>query len=191
MGRPAMCLMRRKRRVLIPRRSPRRLTSCMNERTVMGDRNQPTTLASPPVLYYGLSFFIPLVVYWRTLCPTIDVGDSTEFVTAAYCWGIPHAPGYPLYTLIAHLFTRIPWGQVAWRANLASAFLSCIAVVLFMRLLHKLTGNLAAAFAGALWMAFAEGFWSQALVAEVFALNGVLAVLILLITLTHVPLERP
>jgi len=39
------------------------------------------------------------------MAPTISWWDSSEFVTAAWCWGIPHPPGNPLYITIARLFT--------------------------------------------------------------------------------------
>lgn len=36
--------------------------------------------------------------------------------------GVAHPPGYPTFTLVNKLFiTLLPWGSVAWRANLLSA----------------------------------------------------------------------
>lgn len=82
---------------------------------------------------------VSFVVYFRTLCPTIGVGDTTELITAAAVWGVPHAPGYPLYTLLAHLFTYLPFGELAWRVNLSAAVFSSVAVGLMALLLLKLT----------------------------------------------------
>ncbi len=41
------------------------------------------------------------------MAPTISWWDSSEFVTAAWCWGIPHPPGNLLYVTIARLFTML------------------------------------------------------------------------------------
>src|SRR6266851_8606508 len=50
-----------------------------------------------------------LIVYVpRTYRTLAVVGDSAELVTAAALWGVPHPPGYPLYTLLSHLFARVP-----------------------------------------------------------------------------------
>lgn len=40
----------------------------------------------------------------------------------AHVGGVPHPPGYPLYTMIVHGFTTVvPFGSPAFRANLFSA----------------------------------------------------------------------
>src|ERR1051326_1152733 len=40
---------------------------------------------------------VALVVYVRTLAPSIAGGDSPELISAAYNAGVPHPTGYPLY----------------------------------------------------------------------------------------------
>ena len=67
---------------------------------------------------YGIALIAGLAALWlylQTLGPTITGEDSGEFVAAAYTLGIPHPPGYPLYCMVGHLFTWLPWGEVAWR----------------------------------------------------------------------------
>ena len=59
-------------------------------------------------------------VYLSTICPTVYLGDSGELTTAAYCLGIPHNSGYPLYTLLGNLFCFLPLGNIAFRVNLMS-----------------------------------------------------------------------
>src|SRR2546430_11592788 len=44
------------------------------------------------------------VVYVFTAARDIVVGDSPEFVTVAATLGVAHPPGYPLLTVIGHLF---------------------------------------------------------------------------------------
>ena len=48
------------------------------------------------------------ILYGLTLCPTVYWYDSAEFAASAASLGVPHPPGYPLYTLIAHVFTWLP-----------------------------------------------------------------------------------
>ena len=85
----------------------------------------------------NLIFLLSFAVYLITLCPTVYVGDSGEFTTAAYTLGITHPPGYPLYVLLGKIFTLIiPFGNIAYRINLMSAFfgaLSCGIVYLIVR----------------------------------------------------------
>jgi len=133
------------------------------------------------------SFGIPFGVYVAFLCPTIAAGDSAELVTAARILGVPHPPGYPLFTLIGHVFTYLPFNSVAWRVNLASALFAALAALLVYLSLHRLTRQTWAALAGALGLAFSRYFWHYAEVTEVFALNGFFAALLtyLLVLLTQ------
>ena len=102
---------------------------------------------------YGIALVAALATLWlylQTLSPTITGEDSGEFITAAYTLGIPHPPGYPLYCLIGHLFTKLPWGEVAWRVNLMSACFGAGAVFVVALIVAYLTRNrVAAPFRGA------------------------------------------
>ncbi len=128
------------------------------------------------------SFLIPFVIYLYTLCPTISVhADAAELATVVLAKGIAHPPGYPLFTILAMPFSFLPFGEPAWRVNLASAFfasLTCLAIYLF---LERLTKNKPVALAGALTLAFSRFFWHNALISEVFTLNIFLTGLLLLI----------
>src|SRR5512133_2465478 len=60
-------------------------------------------------------------VYAARACPTVSTfGDSAELGAAAALWGVPHPPGYPLLTLVGHLFASVPIGDIAWRIHLTS-----------------------------------------------------------------------
>jgi len=41
-------------------------------------------------------------------------------IMAAEKLGVSHPPGYPLYLLLTNLFTYLPIGTVAYRANLCA-----------------------------------------------------------------------
>lgn len=111
------------------------------------------------------------VLYWRTLGPSITGEDSGEFVTAAVSLGIPHPPGYPLYCLLGHIFTWLPFGEPAWRVGLMSSVFAAGVVYLLAWTLLYLTRNHMAAFFGALIFACSREFWAQALIADVYTLN--------------------
>ena len=46
------------------------------------------------------------------------VGDTSELITAAITLGVVHAPGYPLFTVLGHLFSVVPVGPLPFRAPL-------------------------------------------------------------------------
>ena len=71
-------------------------------------------------------FLGSLVLYIRTLAPSLLFGDSAEFQTIAHTLGIGHPTGYPVYVLLARLFTLLPIGEVAYRVNLFSAFCAAL-----------------------------------------------------------------
>ena len=55
----------------------------------------------------------PLALYAATLPRTVVLEDDGLFLMAGVHLGVAHPPGYPLYTLIVHLFTRLPFGDRA------------------------------------------------------------------------------
>ena len=156
----------------------------------------PAAAPSPPLPSpvtrrdYGIGALIGLgafVLYLITLCPTIFVEDSAEFSTAAAIFGVPHPPGYPLYTLLAALFVRVlPVGDVAFRSNVFSAACGFAAVAVLWLLLRRMGVGRLGALVATIGFAVGENFWSESLAAEVHSLNVVLLVLSLLFTLEAV-----
>jgi len=72
--------------------------------------------------------FIPsLGVYFATMAPTVTLVDSGELTVAARYLGVAHAPGFPLYVLLAHLMSIIPIGTIAQRVNFASGLFAAVA----------------------------------------------------------------
>ncbi|MEW5720620.1 MAG: DUF2723 domain-containing protein [Chloroflexota bacterium] len=143
---------------------------------------------------------LALLIYWLTLAPTItwrnDGADSGDLVTAAFTLGIPHPSGYPLYTLLAAAFARLPFAEPARGVNLFSALCAAGAVVLFYIAARALAEtNLAKvtnlrkdgfearfiAASVALVVAFMPLFWAQAVLAEVYAFNALLVAVLLAI----------
>ncbi len=133
---------------------------------------------------YSALFVAAVLVYLSTLAPTIATlfDDSLEFQLVAFQPGIAHPTGYPLYTLLGKLFTWLPPGDVAFRVNLFSAVAAAGAVAALAGLLRHLGLGWPAAVTGAVAFALSRTFWSQAVIAEVYALHALLVVLALLAT---------
>jgi hypothetical protein len=113
-----------------------------------------------------------LLVYRLTLSCSIAWGDSPELTTAAFLAGIPHPTGYPLYMLLGFLFTHLwPAGSVAFRMNLLSALSAAGAIAFTYLLLRRLVGGRLVSLMAALGFAFSPMFWSQAVIAEVYAFH--------------------
>jgi thioredoxin-like negative regulator of GroEL len=79
-------------------------------------------------LAMALTFALVFVVYCLTLAPELTLEDSGELVTGSFYAGIPHPPGYPVWTIYSWIWTvLVPWGNMAWRVALAEAFLGALA----------------------------------------------------------------
>ena len=134
-------------------------------------------------------FASTLAVYLRTLAPSItwkNAGaDSGDLVAAAFTGGIPHPPGYPLYLALAEPFLAFPVGGIAYRVNLLSAVSAAATVIVLYRIMRWLVLSNSQWRSGvsgvaALYFAFSPLFWSQATIAEVYALNALVTALSLM-----------
>ncbi|ADI15812.1 glycosyltransferase family 117 protein [Truepera radiovictrix] len=122
-----------------------------------------------------LSALLALLLGWgylATLLPGIGYsGDAIKFQYLGRVLGIPHAPGYPLYMVLNHLFvTLVPVGTLAYRANLLTALCAIGACLVLFKLLELLGVGRFVAFVMALTFGFSQTYWSQAIIAEVYAL---------------------
>ena len=116
----------------------------------------------------ALTACVAFGVYLYTLAPTVSGEDGGELVAAAYTLGIPHPTGYPIWTILGHLFTRIiPFGEIAWRVNLMSAFWAAATVGVLAYMLQRQSIRWFIACAAALSFAFSREFWEQSVIAEV------------------------
>lgn len=122
-----------------------------------------------------------LTIYLLTLSPTINSFDSSEFITGAYTLGIIHAPGYPLYLILAHFATLVPNVSVPLAVNFLSALFATLCVVIVFFSSYYLTKSYLWSIASALILAFSNLFWSRAVVAEVYSLNGLFFALLVLL----------
>jgi len=139
----------------------------------------------------GLASFC---LYVKTLAPTLLMADPAEFQLACYTLGIAHPTGYPLYLILGWLWSHlVAIGDAAYRVNLLSAVFAACATGLFYLLLLRMLRVVWHAFSeplprglaalATLTLTVSRTFWSQALQAEVYALNSLFVVALLLLLL--------
>lgn len=161
----------------------------------------------------GATFFFVFLGYFYTLAPDVTLEDSGELAVASDYAGVPHPPGYPVWTIYTWLFTvLVPVSNIAFRVALASAFAgacSCGLLALMvsrgsnmlLRSVSVLQGleersekaisGVSALVAGLL-LGFNGFMWSQAVIVEVYTLSvlSFMGVLVCLMRWMHAPWER-
>jgi Protein O-mannosyl-transferase TMEM260-like len=148
----------------------------------------------------GLVALAVLPVYLATLAPGLtwanDGADGGDLITAAKVFGVAHPTGYPTYLLLARAFLHLPFGSLAYRANLLSALAAALAAGVTVALVVRgARGPRPLVWAGGLAAGLGYGLssvlWSQAVIAEVYALHGLFVALILLDVWPGPALARP
>ena len=94
----------------------------------------------PPYFDALVAGLAVLALYIATLAPTVAFWDTGEYMTAAHVLGIPHAPGNPLFVLLAHGWDVLlsPLGlSVAIRLNVFSALCSAAAHALWFLVIER------------------------------------------------------
>ncbi len=121
---------------------------------------------------WAFVFFGSFLVYLITLAPTVTFWDSGDLISASWCLGISHQPGYPILDMVGRLFSFLPLGNIAYRANLQSAFFSSLALLVLYFTLLEISNRPFLAALAALLPAFVNPLWSQAVVTKPLALNS-------------------
>jgi len=122
----------------------------------------------------GLIFLLSLLLYIRTLVPTLLLGDGGEFQVLGKTLGLGHPTGYPIYFLLLKPFTWLPVRDIAYRINLSSAVFGSLTLALVYLCAAALLGRSAsfsarlAAGAGSAALALTPLFWWHAVMAEVY-----------------------
>ncbi len=166
---------------------------------------------------FWTSLLVAFGVYFYTLAPTVTLEDSGELAVAADWLGVPHPPGYPIWTMVCWLFTKVfafvtfrGQPNPAWSIGLVSAIFGALAsgitallicssgyhILRRSRLLaHDMDERTEAIIcwiggvAGSLLFAFTPIMWSQANIVEVYSLNAFFLVLVFL--LIYMWIRRP
>jgi tetratricopeptide (TPR) repeat protein len=136
-------------------------------------------------------FALVLALYAATSSRTVCLEDDGLFVLAARGLGLPQPPGYPLLVLLGKLFTFLPFGSLAYRVHLASAVCGAATCAVLWLTLQHLMKDRVASWAGALLLGVSAEFWSQSIIAEVYALNALLFFLTVYLILDYGVTRRP
>src|SRR5205809_7078386 len=159
----------------------------------------------------GIVFLVALLLYGWTLAPTVTLTDSGELIVVARGLGIAHPPGVPLWIILAHLASLMPFGNIAVRINFSSALFAALACAMLTLTVAELTITAsylatsnrrkkvaqqsktesgparllfaAPAVGAGLLMAFSRTLWSYATITEVYALNTLLILVIFFLML--------
>jgi hypothetical protein len=134
-------------------------------------------------LQFCVVVIISGIIYYLTICPTVEFIDSGELALACKYLGIAHPTGYPLYTLLGFLFAKIPFGSLIDRVNFLSLLLTALATGFLFMFLNRITAmngqarriNLMA-ISIALFVSFSPVWWSQGTSNEVYPLNLLLMI---------------
>jgi hypothetical protein len=127
----------------------------------------------------AIVFVVALAIYGATLSPDVLPADSGELQVVAANLGVAHPPGFPLYTMLAHLMTRLPLGpSPAYRVNLFSALTAALALAVVAAAVVRLTRRSLAGPVAALALGTATTFWAQATTANVRSLTALFTALV-------------
>ena len=87
---------------------------------------------TPPYREALIAFLAVLALYLLTLSPTTAMWDASEYIAAAYTFGLPHPPGNPLFVIVGRVFSILPVApNVAMRINVLAAISSAIAAAMW------------------------------------------------------------
>ncbi|MDD4737193.1 MAG: DUF2723 domain-containing protein, partial [Kiritimatiellae bacterium] len=162
-------------------------------------------------------FIITLGAYYFTLAPTVSLEDSGELAVASEYLGVPHPPGYPIWSLLTWFvqwvfnfvsyngFPNPAWGVAFASALFGAAACATLALLVsrsgadMMRGLKTATQVIGTRTENAIcWVcgvsagllfAFSPVLWSQSVIVEVYSLNALFLMLVVL--LLYMWMERP
>src|SRR5512132_2179644 len=67
------------------------------------------------------------LLYHITLAPSTAMWDTSEYIAAAFTFGLPHPPGNPFFVILGRFFSILPIApNVAMRINVLAALCSAV-----------------------------------------------------------------
>ena len=175
---------------------------------------------TPPPLFRRVDWLTFLLTtaavwlgYYLTLAPEVTLEDSGELATGSYYAGIPHAPGYPVWTIYTWLWTvLLPFKNVAWRVALGEATAGALAGGLLGLLVSRGSSLLCesipslkavprrwqsltclvSGFSAGLLLGYNGFMWSQSVIVEVYSFSvlSFMLVLVCLLRWLYTPGQR-
>ena len=161
---------------------------------------------------FALTTLLVFIGYYFTLAPDLGLEDAGELAVGSMYAGVPHPPGYPVWTLYTWLFTQIPFSNIAWRVALSSAVAGAFACGLLALMVSRGSSLLLegiadfkgldrrleeaicclSGFVAGMLLGFNGIAWSQAVIVEVytFSVLSYMAVLVCLFRWIYAPEQR-
>lgn len=151
-------------------------------------------------LTFAITTVVVFIGYWFSLAPDLTLEDSGELAVGSMYAGVPHPPGYPVWTLFTWLICElVPFSNIAWRVALASAICGALACGLIGLMVSRGSAMIiegfetlkgieprvrnaicvVSGFVGGMLMGFNGFLWSQAVIVEVYAISALSLVLML------------
>ena len=130
-------------------------------------------------------FFCVLAIYIHNLSRATYGGDVGDLLAAASIMGVAHPPGYPLFTLIGFLLSRINLITPAFMIGLISAFSGALGALFFYLFSYRFTKSKLISLIAVLALVFSYYYWFYSEIAEVFALDNLFAIALLLLAVIY------
>ena len=92
----------------------------------------------PSYLAATIAGALTFLLYLVTLSPETAMWDTSEYIAAAYTFGLPHPPGNPLFVLIGRVASILPIApSIAMRINLLAALSSAVAAAMWFLITER------------------------------------------------------
>lgn len=145
--------------------------------------------------YHILIGLLAFTVYFLTTGRSIGEIDSGELAAVQATGGIAHPTGYPLFTILGYIYSKIPIVQpLIFQLNLFQAILNSFTIIILVKIIELLLANFSylvdsqrhtflinlrfsestiylSSILGGLIFAFSITFWKQATKVEVYSLQ--------------------
>jgi hypothetical protein len=140
-----------------------------------GPPSNPADLTRIDLVVALLAGAVVFGAYLATAYPGLPpIGDGIKFAFVGKVLGVPHAPGYPLYVIVSHLFSYLPFGSLSYRMNVLSGLLGAVAVALVYLVTRRMGVGRTVALSAALACGLGDAFWAKSLYAKGYTLNAAL-----------------
>ena len=176
--------------------------------------------ANPPPLFrridwltFAVTAFFVWLGYYLTLAPDLTLEDSGELAVGSFYAGIPHPPGYPVWTIYTWLWTvLVPFKNIAWRVALGEATAGAVACGLLGFLVSRGSSMMiegiadlknidrrwenaicvVSGFVAGMLLGFNGYMWSQSVIVEVYSFSvlSLMGVLVCLLRWIYAPHQR-
>src|SRR5438552_8086809 len=164
-------------------------------------------------LTFLITFAVVWIGYYLTMAPELTLEDSGELATGSFYAGIPHPPGYPVWTMYTWLWTvLLPVKNIAWRVALGEATGGALAAGLLGLLVSRgsslliegiedlkaMAGRwesaicMVSGFVAGMLIGYNGFMWSQSVIVEVYAFSvaSFMMVLLCLLRWIYAPHQR-